>query len=83
METIILKKADSITANLLIVIGGNVKKHRNNSKMTQSELAFRIHSDKSLISALETGAYKNITIYTLSKLVLIFEIDIKDLFVGL
>lgn len=49
-------------------IGEHVKELRKEKGLTQFELACDLNTDKSMISALERGCYKNITIRTLIKI---------------
>lgn len=64
----------------LHTIGINLKTFRLERDMTQSDVAFYIFTDKSLISALERGVCKNVTLHTLTKLCKLFDKKIEDLF---
>lgn len=75
------KEAELFTQERLQIMGKNLKKMRLKNHLTQADVAFYIFSDKSLVSALERGVYKNITLLTISKLVLLFKIEIDDLFI--
>jgi len=48
--------------------------------MTQQDLAFYIFSDKSLISQIERGSCKNVTVSTLMKISCVLQIELNDLF---
>lgn len=78
-DEICKKSCSKNTASQLIKVGKNIKALRLESKLTQSDVAFYIFSDKSLISALERGVQKNVTLLTLIKLGELFKIPIQDL----
>ncbi len=61
-------------------IGKNIKTFRLENSMSQSDVAFYIFTDKSLISALERGVCKNITLLTLIKFCKLFDRNIEDFF---
>lgn len=70
-----------VQVNLAIIkIGDVIRRKRIEKNLTQQSLAFYIFSDKCLISEIERGRYRNITILTLFKIANILEIDIKDYF---
>ena len=79
-DEICSKQATICTCDNLKILGKNIKKIREENKLTQSDVAFYIFSDKSLISALERGVYKNITLFTVVKLMMLFGTNIEDLF---
>lgn len=60
-------------------IGRNVYRLRKLSKYSQFDLACMMNTDKSLISHLECGKAKNITIATLVKLSEIFCVSLGEL----
>lgn len=60
-------------------IGTHVKELRLLSGLTQFELACDLETDKSMISALERGVYKNITIKTLIKISNYFSVSLSEL----
>lgn len=60
-------------------IGRNIKILRLSNGLTQFELACDLNTDKSLISALERGCYKNITIKTLVKISNYFSVSLNKL----
>ncbi len=64
----------------IIVIGRNIKRLRKEKKITQQDVAFWIFSDKSLISELERGSAKSITLPTLTKIASVMGIHVDDLF---
>jgi transcriptional regulator with XRE-family HTH domain len=73
------RKAEILTKETIKIIGNNVKKLRRENNLTQSVVAFYIGSDKSLISNLETGYIDNLTLFSISKLVTLFNITIEEL----
>ncbi len=66
----------------MLKIGSHIKCLRKEHNLTQQDLAFYIFSDKSLISELERGNAKNITVSTLMKISDVFNIAVDDLFNG-
>ncbi len=60
-------------------LGNKVRALRIENNLTQFQLACDIDTDKSLISHLECGVAKNVTLKTLFKLAKIFGIDVVDL----
>lgn len=78
-DEICKKSCASFTANQLIIVGKNIKKLRLKNKLTQADIAFYVFSDKSLISALERGVSKNVTLLTLVKLAELFSIPLQEL----
>lgn len=62
----------------LITIGKNIKNFRKEKGLTQSDVAFYIFADKSLISALERGVQKNITLLTLTRFCKLFNKTFQD-----
>lgn len=78
-EEICVEETSILTQERLKIIGKNIRKLRKINKLTQSDVAFYIFSDTSLISALERGVYKNTTINSIMKIATLFKIDIKDL----
>ncbi len=75
-----VKNTEKLSNKKLKLLGENIKKLRLKNKLTQADLAFYIHSDKSLISSLETGVCKNITFTSIMKLIIFFNINLEDLF---
>lgn len=78
-DEICKKSCANFTANQLIIVGKNIKKLRLKGKISQNDLAFYVFSDKSLISALERGVSKNVTLLTLIKLSEVFKVKLQDL----
>lgn len=78
-EEIDVNKIKNLTVIKLKQIGEQIMKLRINNDMTQQELAFLIYSDKSLISNLERGTAKNITLQTLIKITELFNTELKSL----
>lgn len=66
-DEIKMEEVIELTRKELLNIGNNLKNFRKEIKLTQADVAFYIFSDKSLISALERGVYKNTTLFTLIK----------------
>lgn len=73
------KQAEQITKDEIKKIGFNLKTLRLKNKYTQSDVAFYTFSDKSMISALERGVCKNITLLSLTRIALLFNIEVEDL----
>lgn len=73
-----IKELQNHVDSNLHTIGGNLKRFRLELGMSQSDVAFYIFSDKSLISALERGVYHNITLLTLFKFCKLFDKTIED-----
>lgn len=57
-------------------IGEKLRNIRIDNKLSQFDLSCLLECDKSIISALERGAYNNISIKTLQKFSYLFEVDI-------
>ncbi len=76
------KECHKITEAQLITIGKNVKRLRIKNKLTQQDVSFFIFSDKSLVSSLERGVQKNITLFTLTKLAELFSVKIGELLIN-
>lgn len=68
-------------ANRIKKIGHIIRQRRLTVGYTQQTLAFAILSEKSMISEIERGKYKNITICTLYKLAFILDMDIAEFFI--
>lgn len=68
------------TRLIVIKIGDVIRKKRNELGLTQQSLSYLMHTDKSLISEIERGAYKNITICTLLRICSVLNMDIKEFF---
>ena len=81
MEEISKKVAKASSDSYLIKVGENVKSLRIKNKLTQEDVAFFIFTNKSMISALERGAYNNITIGTLARLAELFKVPIQELLI--
>lgn len=65
----------------IIRIGDVIRKKRMEKGLSQQTLAFYILSDKCLISEIERGHAKNITLSTLCKIAFVLEINVKDFFI--
>ncbi len=63
-------------------IGSRVKECRINAKMTQQDLAFFCFSDKSVMSDIETGKAKNITLMTIFKISCVLNVTENYLLTG-
>lgn len=68
------------TKELIVFIGQYIKSIRRDRKITQQDLAFYIFSDKCLISQIERGSSKGITLATLVKICDVLDIPFKNLF---
>lgn len=75
-----LNLAKELTKEKVVLIGKNIKKLRKRNKLTQSDVAFYIFSDKSLISALERGVNTNINLESIQKIAVLFDVSIISLF---
>lgn len=80
MEELDKSKIAEQTRLVVIKIGDVIRKKRNDLGLTQQSLSYLMNSDKSLISEIERGAYKNITVCTLLKISKVLNISIKDFF---
>lgn len=78
-DEINLEHAKDATYRKLKLIGENIRKLRLKNGLTQADLAFFTFSDKSLISELERGIYRNTTFLSVIKVTVLFGIDLKDL----
>lgn len=79
IDEICLNELSKETKKSLIIIGKNIKNLRLKNKLTQNDLAFYCYLDISVISKLERGVAKNITLITLQKLSLLFEVPLEIL----
>lgn len=73
-------KVAADTRLAIIKIGDVMRRKRKEMGLTQQHLAFLMFTDKCLISEIERGQYKNITISTLIKLASVLKIEVKDFF---
>lgn len=78
-DEISLKNTKKLTYEYVEKIGINIKSLRQKNNLTQADVAFYIFSDKSLISSLERGRLKNITLFTIIKLSELFNISVEEL----
>lgn len=62
------------------MIGSRIRILRKQKGITQQDLAFFIFSDKSLISEMERGNSKNVTLFTLMKISDVLDINVDELF---
>lgn len=60
-------------------IGDVIRKERLKQGISQQTLAYHLESDKCLISEIERGCTKNITLCTLMKISYVLEIPLFDL----
>lgn len=79
IDEIDVKKAKDLTEETVKTIGKNIKRIRLEKELTQNDVGFLSYSDKSLISSLERGMYKNITLLSIIKLLMLFDIEINEL----
>jgi transcriptional regulator with XRE-family HTH domain len=82
-DEICLDYSKSLTKEKLRIVGINIKRLRKENRLTQADVAFHIHSDKSLISSLERGITKNIEYLSLIRISIFFNIDVESLTVEL
>lgn len=68
-----------ITFDRLKRIGLYIKKERKKKNLSQEYLAFSVDTHSSLISKIERGMCKDITLNTLQKFSFFFDIDITKL----
>lgn len=79
LEEINVKDAEKLTYETLKTIGKNIKRIRLERQLTQNDVGFLSYMDKSLISSLERGNYQNITLLSINKLLILFDIEINEL----
>lgn len=79
MEEINLEKVSKILESKMLLIGSNVRMLRKKAGITQQSLAFYILTDKCVISNLERGNCRNITLNTLVKVSDVLGIDVSVL----
>lgn len=77
MKEITKEKTKEYTELCLKCIGDKIRQLRTDNKLTQFDLACLLDCDKSIISALERGTYKNTSIRTLIKFSYLFEVNIN------
>jgi transcriptional regulator with XRE-family HTH domain len=65
----------------LKTIGRNIKNLRITHNLTQNDLAFYCYLDVSVISKLERGDCKNVTLFTLQKMAVLFHTTISTFFI--
>lgn len=78
-DEISIPAAKNKTQNTLKTIGKNIKRLRIEGELSQGDTAFFIFGDKSMISSLERGSHKNITLLTLIKIATLFDVEVEDL----
>ena len=69
-----------VLAQKMVLLGKRIKSLRQYKELTQQYVAFTIGTDKCVISSIELGTRRNVTLYTLVKISSALEIDIEDLF---
>lgn len=74
------KEVEAKTIVNLNTIGKNIRNLRIKNKLTQQDLAFYIFSDKCIISNIERGVMKNMTIKKIIAIAEVFKINALDLF---
>ncbi len=79
-DEVCVRSTKALTVEQLQTIGKNIRRIRLRHKLTQSDLSYFIFSDKSLISLLERGKSKNITLLTLIKIADALKVKLADLF---
>lgn len=79
MQEVLKPNALRLTKDVIKNVGLNIKALRLENNATQSDIAFYLETDKCIISAIERGSAKNITLLTLVKLSILFDIDVATL----
>lgn len=69
-----------VLAKKMVLLGKRIKSFRQYKDFTQQYVAFNIGTDKCVISSIELGTRRNVTLYTLIKISSALEVDIEDLF---
>lgn len=77
MKFIERKDINAKTEICLKCVGNKIRELRLKNNYTQFDVSCFLDFDKSLVSALERGVYNNITIKTLIKFALLFDVDIE------
>ncbi len=80
MKEVDLEYVTLQTKRHIISIGDFVRKKRILLGYSQQTIACMMLTDKCLISEIERGRYKNITLSTLIKLAFVLDVDIKEFF---
>lgn len=65
--------------DILVIVGGNIRKQRTGQKMSQNQLAFEAGVTREFVNKVESGKY-NISVKNLEKLAQILEVDIRNFF---
>lgn len=74
-----LKEADDQLNRVSAAVSSNIRTLRKECGITQQDLAVGVHMDKSRISDIENCRAGNLTMYTLTKLSIYFDVKISDL----
>lgn len=65
--------------DILVIVGGNIRKQRTRQKMSQNQLAFEAGVTREFVNKVESGK-NNISVKNLEKLAQILEVDVKEFF---
>ncbi|MGN6196946.1 MAG: helix-turn-helix domain-containing protein [Ginsengibacter sp.] len=68
--------------NIRATIGLQIKKFRQNIKLTQEKLAFKAEVDKTYINEVENGK-RNISVVNLEKIIRALEVSFENFFKGI
>lgn len=71
---------NTVLAQKMILLGKRIKSIRQFKELTQQYIAFCIGTDKCVISSIELGTRRNVTLYTLIKISSALDIGVEDLF---
>jgi DNA-binding XRE family transcriptional regulator len=63
-------------------IGEQIAKYRHKRKMTQQELAEKVHTSRTAIARYESGNYTNFNLMTLARIARALDTNLKVNFVG-
>lgn len=80
MKEISFSKISVDTQIHIIRIGDIIRRKRSELGYTQQTLAFMMLTDKCMISEIERGRYKNITLSTLVKLAYVLDLEVANFF---
>lgn len=79
MEEIDIKKCGDELDEIMLNVSMNMKRLRREKSVTQNDVAYCIGSDKSVISSIESGAVRNVKLYTLIKIAQVLDTTIHEL----
>lgn len=81
MEEIDKRQLSPIMQQKIGEIGQRIKRIRTEKKVTQQTLAFCVGADKGLVSEIERGYCKNITLLTIMRIAMALEVELNQLFI--